>query len=207
MGEQRLTASQLSWVGGSRCRENTLRARLVGLPHDAVEDHASGLTPGCGCREALALLPADLVSMSLSLRPRSPTRTTRRTETSISSTPSTCRPPGGQLVAAGQKASGFTGNAVGPIHATRPKPQRLAGKYAPLVPALRQLILRPGHAAGLRRQDAHYRTARLRRRMARRNLVRTRHRDGGRLMTPLADRRLTPGSRHCLPRTLPGARR
>jgi hypothetical protein len=38
------------------------------------------------------------------------------------------------------KASDFTDNAVGIIHLTGPK---LAAKYAPLVPALRELILRP----------------------------------------------------------------
>jgi hypothetical protein len=41
------------------------------------------------------------------------------------------------------KASDFTDNAVGLIHTTGPKLQRPAGKYAPLVPVLRQLILRP----------------------------------------------------------------
>ena len=41
------------------------------------------------------------------------------------------------------KASDFTDNAVGIIHLTRPKLAKLARKYAPLVPALRELILRP----------------------------------------------------------------
>ena len=41
------------------------------------------------------------------------------------------------------KASDFTGNAVGIIHLTGPKLPKLAGKYGPLVPALRELILRP----------------------------------------------------------------
>jgi hypothetical protein len=41
------------------------------------------------------------------------------------------------------KASDFTDNAVGIIHATGPKLAKLAGKYAPLVPPLRALILRP----------------------------------------------------------------
>jgi hypothetical protein len=36
-----------------------------------------------------------------------------------------------------------TDNAVGIIHLTGPKLARLARKYAPLVPALRELILRP----------------------------------------------------------------
>ena len=41
------------------------------------------------------------------------------------------------------KASDFTDNAVGIIHTTGPKLSKLAGKYGPLVPPLRELILRP----------------------------------------------------------------
>ena len=41
------------------------------------------------------------------------------------------------------KASDFTDNAVAIIYTTGPKLSKLAGKYAPLVPALRELILRP----------------------------------------------------------------
>jgi hypothetical protein len=40
------------------------------------------------------------------------------------------------------KALDFTDNAVGIIHLTGPKLAKLAHKYAPLVPALRELILR-----------------------------------------------------------------
>jgi HD domain len=41
------------------------------------------------------------------------------------------------------KASDFTDNGVGLIHSTGPRLRRLAGKYAPLVPVLRELIARP----------------------------------------------------------------
>ena len=41
------------------------------------------------------------------------------------------------------KASDFTDNAVGIIHLTGPKLAKLARKYGPLVPALRELILLP----------------------------------------------------------------
>jgi HD domain len=41
------------------------------------------------------------------------------------------------------KASDFTDNGVGLIHTTGPRLHRLAGKYAPLVPILRELIARP----------------------------------------------------------------
>ena len=41
------------------------------------------------------------------------------------------------------KASDFTDNGAGLIHTTGPRLYRLAGKYAPLVPVLRELIARP----------------------------------------------------------------
>lgn len=41
------------------------------------------------------------------------------------------------------KVSDFTGNGVGLIHTTGPKLERLASRYAPLVPVLRDLIARP----------------------------------------------------------------
>jgi hypothetical protein len=41
------------------------------------------------------------------------------------------------------KVSDFVDNGVGLIHTTGPKLRRLAGKYAPLVPVLRELINRP----------------------------------------------------------------
>jgi hypothetical protein len=46
------------------------------------------------------------------------------------------------------KASDFTDNAVGLFHTTGPKLARLAGKYRPLVPVLRELILRPDTPLG-----------------------------------------------------------
>ena len=41
------------------------------------------------------------------------------------------------------KASDFTDNGVGLIHTTGPRLRTLAGKYAPLVPILRELIASP----------------------------------------------------------------
>jgi hypothetical protein len=41
------------------------------------------------------------------------------------------------------KVSDFTDNGVGLIHTTGPRLYRLAGKYAPLVPVLRELVDRP----------------------------------------------------------------
>jgi hypothetical protein len=42
------------------------------------------------------------------------------------------------------KAPDFTDGAVGLFHATGPMLRKLAGKYRPLVPVLRELVLRPG---------------------------------------------------------------
>jgi hypothetical protein len=41
------------------------------------------------------------------------------------------------------KVSDFTDNGVGLIHSTGSMLERLAAKYAPLVPVLRELIARP----------------------------------------------------------------
>ena len=41
------------------------------------------------------------------------------------------------------KVSDFIDNAVGLFHTTGPKLPRLASKYRPLVPVLRELVLRP----------------------------------------------------------------
>jgi hypothetical protein len=41
------------------------------------------------------------------------------------------------------KASDFTDNGAGLMHITGPRLRRLAGKYAPLVPVLAELIARP----------------------------------------------------------------
>ena len=41
------------------------------------------------------------------------------------------------------KVSDFTDNAVGLFYTTGPKLPKLAAKYRPLVPALRELVLRP----------------------------------------------------------------
>jgi len=46
------------------------------------------------------------------------------------------------------KASDFTDNGVGLIHTTGPRLHKLADKYAPLVPVLRDLIARPDTPLG-----------------------------------------------------------
>jgi hypothetical protein len=46
------------------------------------------------------------------------------------------------------KASDFTDNGVGLIHTTGPRLRELAGKYAPLVPVLQELITLPDTPLG-----------------------------------------------------------
>lgn len=62
---------------------------------------------------------------------------------STSSTRARHRQPARQPWARVIKASDFTDNAVGLIHTTGPKLSTLASKYRPLVPVLREFILRP----------------------------------------------------------------
>jgi hypothetical protein len=75
------------------------------------------------------------------------------------------------------KASDFTGNAVGLIHTTGPMLPRLADEYGPLVPELRELILRPD-TPGCRRQGSHRQAASQRRGAVRGDLARPRSRRG-----------------------------
>jgi HD domain-containing protein len=114
------------------------------LLHDAVEDHAGQLAPGGGQPEALAVLAgrfgprvADLVAAvtNPAWQPGRDEREQYREHVAASLEAS----PWARVI----KASDFTDNAVGLIHTTGPGLERLAGKYAPLVPVLRELILRP----------------------------------------------------------------
>jgi hypothetical protein len=114
------------------------------LLHDAVEDHPDGLAPGGGQREALAALAAQLGERAAGLvaavtnppwQPGGDQHEQYREHVAASLQAS----PWARVI----KASDFTDNAVGLIHTTGPRLERLAGKYAPLVPVLRELILRP----------------------------------------------------------------
>lgn len=114
------------------------------LLHDAVEDHAGDLAPGDGREAALMVLAgrfgprvADLVASVTNpeYEPGRDEYEQYRQHVAASLEAS----PWARVV----KASDFTDNAVGIIHTTGPKIQRLAAKYSPLVPVLRELILRP----------------------------------------------------------------
>ena len=130
------------------------------LLHDAVEDHAAGLAPGGSRQDALAVLAgqfgdrvAELVA-SVSNPPHEPGRD-RHEQYREHVAASLEASPWARVI----EASDFTDNGVGLIHTTGPKLERLASKYAPLVPVLAELIS-PRHAAHRRRQGPHPRPVR-----------------------------------------------
>lgn len=114
------------------------------LLHDAVEDHPADLAPGGGQPGALAVIAgqfgqrvADLVAAVTNPEPQ-PGRD-RHEQYREHVAASLAATPWARVI----KASDFTDNGVGLIHTTGPALDRLAGKYAPLVPVLRELITRP----------------------------------------------------------------
>jgi hypothetical protein len=113
------------------------------LLHDAVEDHAEDIAPG-GTRQAafaalarqFGLRTADLVAAVTN-----PVYAPGRDEHEQYREHVAARllaSPWARVI----KASDFTDNAVGLIHTTGPKLSTLASKYRPLVPVLREFILR-----------------------------------------------------------------
>lgn len=113
------------------------------LLHDAVEDHAADIAPGGTPENALAALAARFGERVASLvgavtnPPWEAGRDTREQyREHVAASLAAC--PWARVI----KASDFTDNAVGLIHTTGPMLARLAGKYRPLVPVLRELVLR-----------------------------------------------------------------
>jgi (p)ppGpp synthase/HD superfamily hydrolase len=113
------------------------------LLHDAVEDHADDIAPG-GREAALAVLArqfgecaADLVAAVTNpvYEPGRDQHEQYREHVTASLQAS----PWARVI----KVSDFTDNAVGLFYTTGPKLPRLAAKYRPLVPPLRELVLRP----------------------------------------------------------------
>jgi HD domain len=114
------------------------------LLHDAVEDHAADIAPDGGRQAALAVLAGRFGARAAALvaavtnpvwEPGRDEHEQYREHVLANLAAS----PWARVI----KASDFTDNAVGIIHTTGPKLAKLAGKYGPLVPALRELILRP----------------------------------------------------------------
>jgi HD domain len=115
------------------------------LLHDAVEDHAAELTGGQADQQAaLAVLAAEFgprVAELVGVVTNPPYAPDRDADEQYREhvADGLRDNPWARVI----KASDFTDNGVGLIHSTGPRLQRLAGKYAPLVPVLQDLIARP----------------------------------------------------------------
>jgi len=117
---------------------------MAGLLHDAVEDHAAQLAPDGSQQAALAVLGrrfgprvADLVAAVTN--PEYDPGWDRNEQYREHVAASLARSPWARVI----KASDFTDNGLGLIHTTGPRVERLAAKYAPLIPVLRDFITRP----------------------------------------------------------------
>jgi hypothetical protein len=114
------------------------------LLHDAVEDHAEDLAPGGTRQDAFAVLARRFGARTAELAAAvtnpvyQPSRSQQDQyrEHVIGSLEAS---PWARVI----KASDLTDNAVGLFHTTGPKLRKLAGKYRPLLPAVRELIRRP----------------------------------------------------------------
>jgi hypothetical protein len=114
------------------------------LLHDAVEDHAAELAPG-GDREAAFAVLADRFGPRVAELVRAVTNPVwqpgrdKNEQYREHVADSLERSPWGRVI----KASDFADNGLGLIHTTGPQTEKLAGKYAPLIPVLRDLMTRP----------------------------------------------------------------
>src|SRR6516225_12395993 len=114
------------------------------LLHDAVEDHAGELAGGGGQADALAVLAAEFgprvaaLVAAVTNPPYAPDRDEHE-QYREHVAESLRHNPWARVI----KTSDFTDNGAGLIHTTGPRLRRLADKYAPLVPVLRDLIARP----------------------------------------------------------------
>src|SRR5581483_3911397 len=113
------------------------------LLHDAVEDHAGDLAAG-GREAALAALAAGFGPRVAGLvgavtNPEYAPGRDPHEQYREHVAESLRGNPWARVI----KASDFTDNGVGLIHTTGPRLGKLAGKYAPLVPVLRELIALP----------------------------------------------------------------
>jgi HD domain len=114
------------------------------LLHDAVEDHAAGLAPDGSQPSALAALAAQFGPRVANLvgavtNPQYAPGRDAYEQYREHVADSLRREPWARVI----KASDFTDNGVGLIHASGPRLRQLAGKYAPLVPILEELIALP----------------------------------------------------------------
>jgi (p)ppGpp synthase/HD superfamily hydrolase len=114
------------------------------LLHDAVEDHASDLTPDGTRAAALAALAEEFgprvarLVAAVTNPEYTPDREAHE-QYREHVAESLRRDPWARVI----KVSDFTDNGVGLIHTTGPRLHKLAAKYAPLVPVLQELIALP----------------------------------------------------------------
>jgi hypothetical protein len=118
---------------------------IAALLHDAVEDHTAELAgPHGDRRAALAVLAAEFgprvaeLVAAVTNPEYAPDRDTHE-QYREHVAESLRGNPWARVI----KASDFTDNGVGLIHTTGPRLRTLAGKYAPLVPVLQELIALP----------------------------------------------------------------
>lgn len=115
------------------------------LLHDSVEDHADQLAFGGGGQEAALDALGDIFGHRVAelvaavTNPEYTPGLDEHVQYREHVTASLEANPWARVI----KVSDFTDNGVGLIHTTGPKLARLASKYAPLVPVLRDLIGRP----------------------------------------------------------------
>jgi HD domain len=114
------------------------------LLHDTAEDHPAQLAPGGSQAEAIAALAAQfgtrtagLVAAVTNPMDNGPGGSHAQYHEHVAASLATS--PWARVI----KMSDFTDNGVGIIHTTGPRIGKLANKYAPLVPVLRELIARP----------------------------------------------------------------
>ena len=128
----------------SHYRVNDPEVACAALLHDAVEDHADDIAPDGSHQTAIAVLArqfgervAELVD-AVTNPAWDPDRDKHEQyrEHVIASLQAS---PWARVI----KISDFTDNAVGLFHTTGPKLPKLASKYRPLAPVLRELLLRP----------------------------------------------------------------
>lgn len=127
----------------SHYRVSDADVACASLLHDCVEDHAAALAPGGTQQDALSALSARFGERVASLagavtNPLWDAGRDKHEQYREHVAASLGRCPWARVI----KASDFTDNAVGLFHTTGPMLARLAGKYRPLVPVLRELVLR-----------------------------------------------------------------
>jgi (p)ppGpp synthase/HD superfamily hydrolase len=114
------------------------------LLHDAVEDHADDIAPGGDREAALAVLAGQFGERAAELvaavtNPVYEPGRDKHEQYREHVTASLHASPWARVI----KVSDFTDNAVGLFYTTGPKLPKLARKYRPLVPPLREFVLRP----------------------------------------------------------------